>query len=178
MEKVEFKELTVEELTQGLTYNEHNTHCTCIFCGQVFETGLIYNSRGRQVNARRAADEHIFDAHGGVFNGLVSIDRQVSGLSDIQKDIMTGIYQDKDNKALAQEMGISLATVRTHKFNLQKAKREARILLAIMEQLENEEIIAHRKLMETETDEELQTPKLEKEYCNTLHPFFNQYNLR
>ena len=30
-------------------------------------------------------------------------------------------------------MGISTATVRAHKFNLQKAKREAKILLALLE---------------------------------------------
>lgn len=178
MGKIEFKELTVEELTNGLTYNENKTVCSCIFCGTAFEEGLIYTSRGRHVDYRRAAEEHILDAHGGVFCGLINIDKQVSGLSEIQKDILTSIYQEKDNKTVADEMGISIATVRTHKFNLQKAKREARILLAIMEQLENEELVERRKQHSLENPNEVHAPKLEKEYCNTLHPFFNQYDLR
>ena len=73
------------------------------------------------------------------------MDKQVNGLSEIQKDVLTGMYLEKDNKQICEEMGISAATVRSHKFNLQKSKREAKILLALLEQIENETIVKQRK---------------------------------
>ena len=79
----------------------------------------MYRSRGRTVTAERAVKEHIFDRHGGVFHGLLDLDKQVNGLSEIQKDVLTGMYLEKDNKQICEEMGISAATVRSHKFNLQ-----------------------------------------------------------
>ena len=39
-------------------------------CGERFEEGLIYTSRGRSVSAHRAMQEHLFDEHGGVFESL------------------------------------------------------------------------------------------------------------
>ena len=96
--------------------------------------------------------EHLFDEHGGVFESLLEMDKQVNGLSDSQKEVLEGMYRQKDNKALCEAMSISAATVRTHKFNLQKMKREARVFLAIMEQIENEELVAARKRLELQED--------------------------
>ena len=65
--KMEFKELTLEELTRGYVWSEEEQLYQCIFCGDKFEEGLIYSSRGKSVNALRAMQEHIFDEHGSVF---------------------------------------------------------------------------------------------------------------
>ena len=177
---MEFKELTLAELTNGFVWSEEKQSYQCIFCGEEFENGLIYQLRGKSVNALRALQEHIFDEHSGVFESLLEMDKQINGLSDTQKDVLEGMYRQKDNKELCEEMGISAATVRTHKFNLQKMKREAKVFLAIMEQIENEEILAMRKRLEPEEK------KLPKDHLrfnpqmtgNTLHPFFTQYNLK
>ena len=106
---MEFKELTVEELTLGYIQSPQEESCTCIFCGEVYEEGIVYRSRGRTVTAERAVKEHIFDRHGGVFHGLLDLDKQVNGLSEIQKDVLTGMYLEKDNKQICEEMGISAA---------------------------------------------------------------------
>ena len=177
---MEFKELTLEEITNGFVRCEEKQSYQCIFCGEEFENGRIYQSRGELVNALRAVQEHIFDKHGGVFESLLEMDKQVNGLSDTQKDVLEGLYRQKDNKKLCEEMGITPATVRTHKFNLQRMKREAKIFRAIMEQSENEEILALRKRLEPEAK------KMPEDYLhfnpemtgNTLHPFFTQYNLK
>ncbi len=177
---MEFKELTLEELTRGYVWSAEAQIYQCIFCGAKFEEGRIYESRGKQVQALRATQEHVYDAHGGVFWSLLELDKQINGLSDTQKDVLAGLYQQKDNKDLCEEMGISAATVRTHKFNLQKMKREARVFLAIMEQIENEEILAARKRLEQTGDTEiLHRPGFDPRFNgNTLHPFFTQYNLK
>ena len=104
----------------------------------------------------------------------------MNGLSDAQKDVLEGLYYEKDNKAIGEEMGISDATVRTYKFNLQKMKRRARIFLAMMEQIENEEIIALRKRLEPEQNvENIRKPHFDTQFgANLLHPFFTQYNFK
>ena len=178
--KMEFKELTLEELTRGYVWSEEEQLYQCIFCGDKFEEGLIDSSRGKSVNALRAMQEHIFDEHGSVFECLLDLDKQMNGLSDAQKDVLEGLYYEKDNKAIGEEMGISDATVRTYKFNLQKMKRRARIFLAMMEQIENEEIIALRKRLEPEQNvENIRKPHFDTQFgANLLHPFFTQYNFK
>lgn len=47
--KMEFKELTLEELTRGYVWSEEEQLYQCIFCGDKFEEGLIYSSRGKSV---------------------------------------------------------------------------------------------------------------------------------
>ena len=178
--KMEFKELTLEELTRGYVWSEEEQLYQCIFCGDKMEEGLIYSSRGKSVNALRAMQEHIFDEHGSVFECLLNLDKQMNGLSDAQKDVLEGLYYEKDNKAIGKEMGISDATVRTYKFNLQKMKRRARIFLAMMEQIENEDLIALRKRLEPEQNvENIRKPHFDTQFgANLLHPFFTQYNLK
>lgn len=178
--KMEFKELTLEELTRGYVWSEEEQLYQCIFCGDKMEEGLIYSSRGKSVNALRAMQEHIFDEHGSVFECLLNLDKQMNGLSDAQKDVLEGLYYEKDNKAIGKEMGISDATVRTYKFNLQKMKRRARIFLAMMEQIENGDFIALRKRLEPEQNvENIRKPHFDTQFgANLLHPFFTQYNLK
>ncbi len=178
---MELKELTVSELSSGYYRAKETGQLTCIFCGEAFEEGLIYNSRGRNVTAQRAIAEHIFDRHGGVFHGLIQLDKQINGLSEVQKDILTGMYEDIDNKTLGEELHISTATVRTHKFNIQKTKRQAQILLAILAQIEDEELVAARKQLSDESAEKapIDFPKPNQDFCrNTLHPFFTTFDLK
>lgn len=177
---MEFKELTLEELKSGFIKSEEKRGYVCIFCGEIFEEGLVYQSRGRQVTALRAIEEHIFDEHHGVFHSLLSLDKQINGLSESQRDILKGMYQEKTNKELAGELGISDATVRTHKFNLQKMKREARILLAMLAQIEEEELVQARKQLEADKqeDEKETVATARKVNGNNLHPFFTQFNLK
>jgi len=177
---MEFKELTVAELARGYVKDEEKCAYVCIFCGDVFEEGIVYNFHGRMLTAERAAAEHVIDSHGGVFNGLVNLDRQINGLSDSQRDILECMYMEKDNKEISKELGISTATVRTHKFNIQKMKREAKILLALLEQIENDEIVNRRKRLEPGADagsESFVYPQHDFE-GNNLHPFFTQFSLK
>lgn len=178
---MEFKELTLAELSCGYFRAKETGRLTCIFCGESFEEDIVYPSRGRSVTARRAVAEHIFDQHGGVFHGLIQLDKQINGLSEAQKDILTGMYEGTDNKELGEELRISAATVRTHKFNIQKMKRQAQILLAILAQIEDEELVAARKQLEPDEAKKdaLEIPQSDQDFRrNMLHPFFTQFDLK
>ena len=185
---MQFKELTVEELARGYVYSAGTGEYTCIFCGEAFSEGQIYQKGARLVSAERAVREHMIEAHGGAGSGLIGLDKQVSGLSDTQKKILAAAYEGRDNKEIGQEMGISDATVRSHKFNIQKMKREARILLAILENIENEEARAQTEALAQQIEESRQIEKERGEKSeqridrsltgNNLHPFFTQFYLK
>lgn len=172
----DFKELSIEELINGYIKRKENGEIVCIFCGEVFEEGIIYSSHGKMVTAEKAAMEHVKEEHEGSFNALLNLDKQICGLTDIQKNILTNIYEQNDNKIICEKMGISSATVRTHKFNLQKAKREAKILLALVEIVEDENFLIRTKPRDNsnsikQNEEPIFT-------VNSLHPFFTQYKYK
>ena len=102
---MEFKELSIEEMVHGYVEDEVTGLLVCIFCGEVFEKGVVYNSRGRTVSAERAVEEHILDEHEGAFYGLLRLGKSVHGLSESQQDIMEGMYLKKDTSTLLALIG-------------------------------------------------------------------------
>lgn len=173
----DFKELRMEELYRGYIQEENGQGYSCIFCGEYFEEGVIYTSRERMVTAEKAAIEHIEDEHGGVFKSLISLDKQISGLSDIQKSMLIAMFSRKDVKVIGEEMGISPATVRAHKFNLQKMKREAKIFLTLMEAIEKNNSLNNQCniSIDEKNNTELANPIGDEVFSlNLLHPFFTQ----
>ncbi len=85
---MELKELTVEELSRGYVRSKKEGALICIFCGETFMEENIYNYAGTMVTAERAMIRHIFDVHGGAFHGLINLDKQINGLSEIQKQVL------------------------------------------------------------------------------------------
>ncbi len=182
---MEFKELTVEDLTKGYIFSKDKREYSCIFCSEVFSEGRIYEKGSRLITAEQAVKEHVLEAHHGAFNGLVGLDRQINGLTDVQKKVLTGMYTGMSNKDLGADMGISSATVRTHRFNIQKMKREARILLAILENIENDSIRAERECLSLQIEENRKQEGGQEEHTvsrsftvNNLHPFFTKFYLK
>ena len=87
------------------------------------------------------------------------------------------MYLGKDNKELAEQMQISTATVRTHKFNIQKMKREAKILLAMLENIEEGRPPQEEQEARSSRTQP-QTQATGNFAGNVLHPFFTQFNLK
>lgn len=172
----DFKELSISDLCCGYTEQE-NGDCTCIFCGEHFEYGVIYQSRGRSVTAKRAIQEHVEDVHAGAFWSLLGLEKMLCGLTDVQKTLLACLYERKTTEQTSEIMDISAATVRTHRFNLQKAKREAKILLAMLEIIENGEKPLPHPL---ENQAAAQPIALSEQQfsLNDLHPFFTQFRYK
>ena len=192
-----FKDLSIEDLVQGYLWNEEERIYTCIFCGEVFEEGVIYTHGSQLVTAVKAAEYHASEEHEGSFNALMSMDKQISGISDSQKTFMTYLYEKRDSKFICEGMGIRSSTVRTHKFNLQKIKRQAKIFLALMQIIENTELGVEKKRKVEKVQLEIKTEKIKKTEkgrnpdkngdkdqtkklfsLNSLYPFFTQYRLK
>lgn len=174
-----FKDLSLEELKKGYVKQDNPAGYMCIFCGEFFEEGVIYSSRERSVVAEKATQEHIEDIHEGAFQSLITLDKQISGLSDVQKKVIESLHEKMEVKDIAEDMGISPATVRAHKFNLQKMKREAKIFLALMEAVEDKD--GQVSECERSTDHhgiEKMSGGDEMFNINSLHPFLNQWGIK
>lgn len=125
---------SLAELKQG--YRESADAYTCICCGQRAEKGVVYPAGDRLYDAHRYIRHHITEAHGSVFAHLVGLDKTAHGLSDLQRRLLTLLYEGSSDEEIKKALGVgSLSTIRNHRFILREKERQARLFLAIMELL-------------------------------------------
>lgn len=127
-------EAALEELVKG--YRETEEHYICLLCGNRFEKGIIYKDEDMLYEAERYARIHIEKEHGSVFEGLIELDKKITGLTDHQNSLLRLFYQGKSDAEIQMEMNIgSASTIRNHRFVLKEKERQARVFIAIMELL-------------------------------------------
>ena len=173
--KNEIKELKIEELAQGYSIEDDGNVYKCIYCGKTFVKGHIYETRAGLSDYEYAARYHIFETHGGPVRGLLGLGKEITGISDMQEKIIEMMYDGKNNKYISEILDINPATVRTHKFNIQQMKREAKILIALMENIEEEKYHIRREIFEKDS---AGNDSFEKINERQLHPFFTQIRLK
>ena len=126
----------MEDLKKGFVEDRKKGTLTCLLCGQILEKGVIYQVGDKLVEASRAMEEHIRKEHGPVFLNLLEMDRKFTGLSQAQKELLSHLFQKRNDAEIAREMGIERSTVRNHRFKLKEKQRQARILMVLMDLLE------------------------------------------
>jgi len=118
---------------------------TCLFCNMQYDADDIYTFKKLLVNGKKAIKLHIHDEHGEVFNLLLSRDKAQTGLTDAQKEFLSNYYNgmnyDKDvsDKEIAEKMNISPSTVRFQRYSFREKAKQAKIILALAELLEEME---------------------------------------
>jgi hypothetical protein len=128
--------VTIEQLIAGYTRAE-GAFC-CLFCGENFSKGHIYHSGRALVEAELAMKDHIRSEHGSSFEALLALGKKGTGLSDTQRSLLRHFFEglsDREIQPLAG--GVSLSTIRNHRFVLREKARQARVFLALMEILES-----------------------------------------
>lgn len=109
----------------------------CVFCGAAFEPDRVYGKEGELLTARGAVRRHVEEAHGGVFRGLMALGPETLGLSPIQAKVVEGLWEGRSDQELAAALGgVAASTVRNHRAKLRAKRVEARLLLAILEILD------------------------------------------
>jgi DNA-binding CsgD family transcriptional regulator len=128
---------STEDLKRGFQWEEAKGSFICLFCGQAFEDGVIYQSGQHQVVAKRAAAYHVESEHKGAFAALIGLGSQYTGLSEVQEVVLRLSYSGQSDREVAAALGgKSESTVRNHRFQFRKRKKEAKIFLSLMELLE------------------------------------------
>jgi len=122
------------ELKRG--YIEENDYYICLLCGKRIEKGVVYPQNGLFYEAQRYMRTHIEEKHHSVFEHLINLDKKLTGLSDHQCSLLKLFYQGKSDSEVQNELGIgSSSTIRNHRFVLKEKERQAKIFLALMELL-------------------------------------------
>jgi hypothetical protein len=127
--------VTLTELIAGYSETDHSFDC--LFCGQATKKGHVYSQGEDLVDAELALKHHLAEVHGSVFHALLALGKKGTGLSDTQRALLGHFYTgltDKEIQPLAG--GISLSTIRNHRFTLREKARQAKVFLALMDLLE------------------------------------------
>lgn len=126
---------TLEQLKDGYTSTENTFEC--IFCDESFRKGQIFPLGPDMVDAELAVKNHITVEHGSAFNALLALGKKGTGLSDIQRTLLSHFFEGKSDKEIQPLAGgVSLSTIRNHRFILREKARQARVFLALMELME------------------------------------------
>lgn len=149
---------SLEEIKRG--YMEEGPAYICVCCGYRTESGIIYPEEGVLYEAARYMRVHIEKVHGSVFEYLLELDKSVTGLSDVQRGLLSQFYEGKKDAEVQKTLGIgSASTIRNHRFVLKEKERQAKIFLALMELL---------KSKDTQAPAEWVSPVTRHEH--TIHP--------
>ncbi len=133
-----FWSASIEELKKGYTLNDEQGIFTCIICGGRFKKGIIYPADGLLFEAELAAQKHVEQKHGHPFSYLTGLNKKFTGLSDQQRDLLLSFKEGISDKETAAKLGVSPSTIRAHRFKLKEKEKQAKVFLAIM-QLLNED---------------------------------------
>ncbi|MGL1900762.1 MAG: DUF2087 domain-containing protein [Fibrobacterales bacterium] len=127
----------IEDVVKGVMIDEKKGELSCIICGKKFHNGVIYPHEKLLLEAHKAVELHVAKEHGGVFHELLAGGKEVTGVSDIQKELLECMYSGASDKDIAAQLGgKSESTIRNQRSTLKRKKREAKRLLALMEILE------------------------------------------
>lgn len=132
-----FWNASVEQLKQGYIYDEKKEEYRCLVCGERFVKGVIYSEAGVMYEAFKFVEVHVANEHQSMFHYLTGLDKKLTGLTELQNDLVQLFYQGWSDQEIVKELqGGSTSTIRNHRFSLREKMKQARIFLAIMEMSE------------------------------------------
>jgi len=163
--KIKIENASIDDLKNGFLLSERFIDkakiYTCLFCHAQYDADDVYAFKKLLVNGKKAIKMHISEEHGEVFDNLIFQDKAQTGLTDTQRDFLVNYYSGMADKEIAEKMDISASTVRYQRFNFREKAKQARMILALSELLEEQEeklsvwaksekpVSEHEKMLET-----------------------------
>lgn len=120
---------SIDDIVKGYTENEDGYEC--IVCGRTFERGRIYPENELLYDACGAVRKHVSAEHGNMADYILGQELGLTGLSEVQRQIMQLMSGGKNDKEIASAVGIAQSTVRNHRFKLREKEKQARMFLAL-----------------------------------------------
>ncbi|CAM3643712.1 DUF2087 domain-containing protein [Marinicrinis lubricantis] len=175
-----FWNASLEELKNGFAYLESEETYCCLVCSKKTKNGVIYPYGDAFADARLTMKQHVEQEHGGMFAYLLSLNKKFTGLTELQSQLLRYMYDGLNDKEITQEMGGgSSSTIRAHRFTLREKEKQAKIMLTIMQLLQEHRLQEPDHLEEefvtipqtaTMIDERYQITN--KEYTEVLNKYF------
>ena len=137
MDGILFWNASTEDLKRGYSFVEKDSCYTCLFCGEVFESGVIYPEGEMLLEAQRAVATHVRTQHPSVFEFYLNLGRIYTGLSPGQAELAKLFYNGHTDKEVVALTGAnSASTIRNQRFSIREKYKQAKILVALVELLE------------------------------------------
>jgi len=128
-------DVSLDELKQGYT-KDNNTY-SCLFCEQQYTLGDIYTFDERLVDASKAIELHIEKEHVSAFNTLILEGKKNTGMTDIQRELLTHFHNGLSDKEVAAITNTAPSTVRFQRYHLKEKARQAKVFLALFELIDD-----------------------------------------
>jgi hypothetical protein len=129
-----FWNASIEEMKQGYVYDAENEEYICLACGERFEKGRIYVQADALYEAEKFTRLHINNQHTSMFDYLISLDKKLTGLTDLQRNLINLFKEGLSDNEIVKELdGGSASTIRNHRFTLREKMKQAKVFLSIME---------------------------------------------
>lgn len=132
---MDIDKLTIDELKNGYRFDIDTSSYICNTCRKAFEVGEIYSFDGRLFEASRAIKMHLSMDHEDYLKQLLYSESKYNTLTDNQKELLFLMYSDTSDKEIAKILEISPSTVRHQRFMFREKAKQAKMYLAIYEQV-------------------------------------------
>lgn len=119
-------------------YCERDGKCICLACGSEFEQGRIYPIGDALYDAQGAVRQHVQSAHGGMAKYLLEQELSMTGLTEIQRDLLRMVNDGMTDAQIARALGVAQSTVRNHRFKLREKEKQAKLFLALLTAMESQ----------------------------------------
>lgn len=127
----------IPDLKRGYVEDPGFETYTCLICGYQTERGFVYPEGTLFLEAEKAMRRHIEADHGSMLSYLLSLDKKLTGLTDLQRTLIGLFHQGvSDQDIIAEIDGGSTSTIRNHRFMLREKVKQAKLFLAVMELME------------------------------------------
>lgn len=172
-----FWNASIEEITDGYIYDSRTKSYICLICGSKYEKGIIYQDDNLFFEAEKFLERHIEQKHGSVFNYLINMNKKYTGLTDLQTELIKHFYLGTSDKEIVNSFGGgSTATIRNHRFKLKEREKQAKVFLAIMNLLNEENIAEGDRVINfhkgaTMVDDRFNITEKERE--KVIHTYFD-----
>ncbi|MDP4145318.1 MAG: DUF2087 domain-containing protein [Bacillota bacterium] len=123
---------SIEDIKKGYIYDEKTEEYKCLMCGEAYERGIIYKDAERLCDAEKYMKLHIKRAHNSVFHYLINMNKRYTGLTEVQQELLTLFKEGISDKEIADKLQGSSSTIRNHRFKLREKEKQAKVFLAIM----------------------------------------------
>lgn len=135
-----FWSASIDDIKKGYIFDFLSEQYICLMCGKTLIKGIIYPQEDILMEAENAMKQHIKEEHTSSFEYLLNIDKKITGLSEVQKNMLDYFYKGLGDNEIAVKVGGSSSTIRNHRFTLRQKEKQAKIFIALMELLEEKKL--------------------------------------
>lgn len=133
---MDLQNLTLAELEQG--WHQTTTAYACNYCDATFTTGQVFADNDQFYPADQMVQRHVAQTHPDAVDQLIHSDSKYNTLTAKQRALLTAFRSGAKDATIAQEMHVAAATIRHQKFTFREKAKQAKLYLAIYEQVFNQ----------------------------------------